>query len=51
MSFQAECCTWYQGHTGFFDEVADRIPYEFIRKRVHAVINQRLGLEGEGTAL
>jgi Fe-S cluster assembly protein SufD len=27
--------------TGFFDEVADRIPYEFVRDRVHHVIAQR----------
>lgn len=36
--------------TGFFDEVADRIPYDFIRARVHQVIDRRSGFDGEGDA-
>ena len=27
---------------GFYDEVADRIPYEFLRNRVHEIIEEKL---------
>ena len=32
---------------GFFDEVADRIPYDGIRERVHEIIDRRLGYDVE----
>jgi Fe-S cluster assembly protein SufD len=35
---------------GFFDQVGDRIPYAYIRRRVHEIVNGKLGAAGEGPA-